>query len=497
MRVVIGYPPLKSTKGTPLLSQNRQFQWFKNPTYIYPVVPAYAATILKQAGHQVKWLDGIAQQWTEADWLKRVKGFKPDLVFMETKTPVIKQHWQIISRIKQLSSKIRVVLAGDHVTALPEESFKNSQVDYVLTGGDYDWLLLNLVEHFCPEDDQPLAETKKLEPGIWYRQASQVKSTGLFQLKHNLNQLPLIDRQLSHWQDYAYKNGNFKATPGAYIMASRDCWWRKHGGCSFCSWTTLYPQYRVRRVQAVLTEVEALVKDYQVKEIMDDSGTFPAGQWLQTFCQGMIKRGLNQQLNFDCNLRFGALKKRDYQLMAQAGFRLLLFGLESANQSTLDQLNKGTKLKTIIKELKIINQVNQEFKGQLQPHLTFMFGYPWETKAQVHKTLALAKKLFKSGLIDSLQATLIIPYPGTALFKQAEQNQWLLTQDWNDFDMQQPVLKTVLTDQELRQLRTKFYWAFLSPEFIRRQLLNIKSLADFKFLFRAAAKVISHSWKRQ
>ena len=61
MRVAIAYPPLPSDKGVPLLSQNRQFQWFNRPTYIYPVVPALAATLARDAGHEVAWLDGIAE----------------------------------------------------------------------------------------------------------------------------------------------------------------------------------------------------------------------------------------------------------------------------------------------------------------------------------------------------------------------------------------------------------------------------------------------------
>ena len=56
MKIMIAYPSLKSDKGVPLLSQNRQFQYFKEPTFIYPVVPAQAATMLKKAGHEVIWL---------------------------------------------------------------------------------------------------------------------------------------------------------------------------------------------------------------------------------------------------------------------------------------------------------------------------------------------------------------------------------------------------------------------------------------------------------
>ena len=39
MKIAISHPPLPSEKGVALLSQNRQFQWFNNPTFIYPMVP--------------------------------------------------------------------------------------------------------------------------------------------------------------------------------------------------------------------------------------------------------------------------------------------------------------------------------------------------------------------------------------------------------------------------------------------------------------------------
>ena len=69
MKISISYPPLETGKGVPLLSQNRQFQYFHKSTYIYPVVPAYAATLLKQAGHEVIWDDGIAEEKSYEKWL--------------------------------------------------------------------------------------------------------------------------------------------------------------------------------------------------------------------------------------------------------------------------------------------------------------------------------------------------------------------------------------------------------------------------------------------
>src|SRR3989338_1759353 len=104
MKIFIGYPPLGTSKGIPLLSQNRQFQYFKKPTYIYPVVPASAATLLKQAGYQVIWNDCIAEGWSLAKFYSFVAEEKPDLIAWETKTPVIQEHWGIINRLKELSA---------------------------------------------------------------------------------------------------------------------------------------------------------------------------------------------------------------------------------------------------------------------------------------------------------------------------------------------------------------------------------------------------------
>jgi radical SAM superfamily enzyme YgiQ (UPF0313 family) len=483
MKVIISYPPL-SGEGCPLLGQNRQFQWFSNPTYIYPVVPASAATLLKHAGYNVIWNDAIAENWDYQKYQQFLLKEKPDLIAIETKTPVIQQHWAIIDDLKRLMPDLKVVLFGDHVTALPEESMLNSNVDYVVTGGDYDFLLLNLCNY--------LEEDVDLEPGIWHRANGEIKNTGNFVLNHDLDSLPFIDRDLTKWKLYAYKNGNFKRTPGTYVMTGRDCWWRKDGGCKFCAWTVLYPQYRVRSVENVLNEIGQLIEKYHFREVMDDTGTFTAGKWLRDFCKGMIERGYNNKIRFDCNLRFGALDFEDYKLMARAGFRFLLYGLESANQKTLDLLNKGIKVSNTEEELRIAKMANAEVVGNLEPHVTCMVGYPWETKEEAENTIEMTRSLFSKGLIDSLQATIVIPYPETRLFEECMQNNWLKTKDWSRYDMREPVMITPMEDEEILNFTKGIYKSFLTPKFLLRKMFSVRSVDDFKFLLRAAKAVFGH-----
>ncbi len=472
---------MESKKGVPLLSQNRQFQWFNEPTYIYPCVPAYAATLLDQAGHEVIWDDGIAEQKSYGEWLRSFEKNSPDLIMIETKTPVVKNHWKIINDIKQISPDVKVILVGDHVTALPEESFHYSKVDYVLTGGDYDFLLLNLTKY--------LEGKTELEPGIWYKKDGMVKNSGAFQLDHDLNTLPFIDRDLTKWLLYSEKNGNFKETPGAYTMIGRDCWWRKNGGCTFCSWPTLYPSYRMRKPELLIDEIGMLIEKYKVKEIFDDTGTFPVGRWLRNFCEMMIDKGYNKKINFGCNMRFGALKTDDYKLMRKAGFRMLLFGLESASQRILDEINKGVMVE------EIVNSCRKAKEAGLTVHITVMFGYPVVTREEELQTYRLAKRLMESGYADTLQSTLLMPYPGSKLYEMAVKKDWLRYSpgEWERWDMSEPILKNNdISPKEIKQLCNETYRLFLSRRYVLRKLLSIRSFEDLKFAFHGVHKIIGH-----
>ena len=484
MKVMIGYPPLNSRKGCPTLGQNRQFQYFKQPTYIYPVVPAQAATLLRRSGYEVLWNDSLAEGRSVQEFMEFLYREKPDMVAFETKTPVIKQIWRIIDEIKEKWPVCVTVLFGDHVSALPEESFNQCKVDFVLTGGDYDFLLLSLCGRL---KDSRLPDScfriDALEPGVYYRSSTEVKNTGKFRLNHNLDTLPFIDRELTHWELYSRKNGNYKRLPGTYIMSGRDCWW---GKCSFCSWPTLYPEFRVRSVDKVLDEIELLIDKYRVAEIMDDTGCFPAGGWLKDFCAGVIKRGINKRVYLDCNMRFGALKEEDFSLMKKANFRLLLFGLESANQATLDRINKN------LKKEKIIEDCRSATRAGLFPHITVMFGYPWESLADARRTLELGRRLLRKGLAYTAQATIAIPYPGSPLFEECRRNNLLRTLDWDDYDMKLPVMRTEIPDKILLGLAQGMYRVSFHPEFIWRKISALRDMGDLRYYFRSAVKVCGH-----
>lgn len=485
MRVAIAYPPLPSEKGVPLLSQNRQFQWFTRPTYIYPVVPALAATQAKKAGHDVAWLDGIASEWSPAEFDARLEAFGPDVVLLETKTPVVSRHWGYIKELKARCPGVKVVLVGDHVTALPEESFSACPVDFILTGGDYDFLLLSLLSALSAGGTEAGGGFQGVEPGIYWRNADgSLGNSGRFRLDHDLKTLPWIDRELTQWRLYAEKNGNYRSTPGTYIMSGRDCW---HGKCTFCSWTTLYPNFRTREPVEVVDEIGDLIERYGVREIMDDTGCLPAGAWLRTFCEEMIARGYNTRVKIDCNMRFGRLSAEEYRLMKRAGFRLVLFGLESANQATLDRLCKGVAVD------QIVSGARDAAKAGLNVHVTVMFGYPWEGAAEIANTVRLARVLLRKGYAYTLQVTMLIPYPGTPLFKELEASGHLVTKVWDDYDMRTLVMKAGVSEEVIKAAVRQVYRAFLHPETVLRRIVSTRApTEDLRFYWRGFLSLVGH-----
>ncbi|MEN9327309.1 MAG: hypothetical protein RI947_117 [Candidatus Parcubacteria bacterium] len=492
--VVVGYAPIESKKGVALLSQNRQFQYFNAPTYIYPMVPAYAASNLQDKGYKVYWMDGIAEKKTYDQWFDELSSTSADYLMIETKSPIVKAHWKQIADLKKKLPHLKLIWVGDHVSYLPLEIFENSPLDYAITGGDYDFVVVNLLNH--------IYKGEELEGGVYWRdgdkditakpkgtattKTGKVHNSGAASLKHVLDTLPFVDRDLTKWELYAYENGNYKYTPATYMYSGRDCWWNR---CTFCVWDhTINPigSYRSFSPERLFAEVKHVVDNYGVKEIFDDAGTMFIGPKLKKFCDLLIESGYNKKVVYGCNMRFNALNQDYYNLMGKAGFRFILYGMESGNQKTLDKLDKGTK------EEDTINGSRMAAKAGLEPHATIMLGYPWETYEDAKRTIEVAKYCFKKGYFNTMQATIVIPYPGTPLYKECKEKGWLLTDDYDDFDMRRAVMKTPFPLEKIYELEQELYSTFMTPQYIIRKLLSIRSPHDFMYLFYMGKKLIGH-----
>jgi radical SAM superfamily enzyme YgiQ (UPF0313 family) len=374
-------------------------------------------------------------------------------------------------------------LVGDHVSALPEESMKNCSVDYVITGGDYDFALTKLCKAL--EEDRQISCG-----GIWYRENGKIKNSGRSEEVQNLDELPFIDRELTQWdlygEAYLYK-------PCTYIMSGRGC--GRVGGvgvCKFCSWQhNLWScGARLRSPGNFADEIERLVERYNVKEIFDDneSGAVWNKKWLKKFHIEMRDRGLIGRVILSTNSRADCLDNETCELLKKSGFRLLKVGLESGNNETLKRILKKESIEHIMGGVKTAKDHG------LIVMLTVMTGYPWETESDVKRTYEVVKELmlYKTRFGDSLQASVVVPYPGTPLYREAMKNNWfsINPKDYEKFDMSQSVLKAQV---DAYMWCDKLWSIHKDPKFMFNSLITMRSTHDLKLAHKGFRSVMAHT----
>ncbi|MBN1156909.1 radical SAM protein [Candidatus Woesearchaeota archaeon] len=483
MKVAILYPPFRKGKQYAQLPQNRQFRYmYTQEARIYPMVMSVAATLLHQNSHDVLFLDGINNKSIRHNFMNRVHAFNPDVIIFETKAPVVKKHWKMIDEIKKRKD-IVCVLVGDHISAFPEESMKNSRVDFCLTGGDYDLSILMLVEFLSKK-------RKTLPKGCYYRHGKRIKNTGSFELVENLDSLPFIDRDLTKWRNYGEA---YLYQPCTYILTGRGCGGTGTvaGRCTFCSWQHAFWKCtaRLRSPKNVVEEISILVRKYKVKEIFDDNegGAMWNKEWLKEFYNEMKKHNLIGKVVISSNARADSLDKETCNLLSRTGYRLLKIGLETGNDKTLKMLNKLETIDDIKRGVK-----NAKDKG-LIVMLTTMVGYPWESQNDFEKTYEVAKELmlYKTHFGDVLQSSIVVPYPGLPLYEQALKNKWFVhkPKDYEKYDMDHQILKSPIdTDAACKRMWKIHY----EPRFVIRSILTLKSFRDIKLALRGMKSLIGH-----
>jgi anaerobic magnesium-protoporphyrin IX monomethyl ester cyclase len=490
MRVAISYPPIVNSHGQKaMVSQNRNVQFFKKPTYLLPVTYSQAATWLRDLGNEVYWDDGNAQLKTYQKWLDDLVNWRPEMVVLESTTPVMKFYWNTINQIKQSLPDTIVVMTGFHSMRMPEETLHKSEADLVIRSSHVDFVLARLVPYI--EKNKSWRLTCSLE-GLFIRmKAHELRSTGNFRQVEPLDNTPLVDREFVEWKNYAFENGNFLQTPGTYASSViRDCMF---GKCTFCRYNGPDLTFSMMTVERSLNEYEDLINRHGVKEIFDDSGVWYRGKEARQFAQGIIDRGLHKRgCYFGINTRFEYLDEDTIKLMGKANFRFILLGYEAADEETLQRLNKGYQLQHVENCLKWMT------KYGMHPHLTIMVGYYWQTQEQLDNTVSEVKRLMISGLARTLQVTLCTPLDYTPYHQECIKNGVLLTDNYDDFDMSKLIVRTPIPhDQYYKAVREMYSVAF-HPLFILRQVLFLFSFRkrDWQFLFtygiRAVRRVRQH-----
>jgi len=392
--------------------ENEQSQYMPFPFFL-----AYSSALLKREGFEVCLVDGIAARMSAADFLGSVARFSPEIVVLEVSTMSIKNDLEYVRNIRQEAGpRCIIVLCGIHTEMYrPEFLEMNPDVDVVMIG-EYERTLLDIATAGVQVEQWPQIK------GILFRdEQGKIQQTEARTALQDIDELPWPDRESLPMANYCDTPGNIPR-PSVQMWASRGCPFQ----CVFCAWPQIMyggPHYRTRDPKDVAAEMEWLVKEKGFRSVYFDDDTFNIGkQRVLQLCREIESRKVN--VPWAIMARADTMDLEMLLAMKKVGLQALKYGVESAEQALVDHSGKKLDLEKV-KEI-----VHLTKKQGIFVHLTFTFGLPGETAATIDKTIRLACELDP----DSLQFSIITPFPGSRLYYELEQKGHLISKNWEEYD---------------------------------------------------------------
>ena len=179
-----------------------------------------------------------------------------------------------------------------------------------------------------------------------------------------------------------------------HVLATRGC----SGKCGFCTSvlrTTNGFKLRTRSPKKVVSEIEMRIKEGSNVILFGDDNLSADNNFLEELSDRLIY--LKNKTPLIAHTRIDDLNKNLLFKMSKAGFKMLLFGIESGSFEVLKTLKKCKDPKNWPNISKSVFIWCREFG--IRRHAMFIIGVPGETTSDIMKSYLLAKELEP----DSLQ----------------------------------------------------------------------------------------------
>jgi hopanoid biosynthesis associated radical SAM protein HpnJ len=404
-----------------------------------------------------------------------------ELAVLHTSTPSFPNDAKFAARLKEENPKIMIGMVGAHVGVLPLQSMNAAPA--------VDWVAVGEFDYACKDvaSGKPLRDVQ----GIAYRENGRVSFTPPQPTIEDMDALPFVVDVYK--RDLTIKNYyiGYMQHPYVSLYTGRGC----RSKCTFCLWpqTLGGHRYRVRSADSVEAEM-ALAKKYfpQVREFFFDDDTFTDDL---PRAEEIARRLGRLGMRWSCNAKANVPRKT-LEIMKDNGLRLLLVGYESGNQQILNNIKKGVRL-----------DIAREFSKNCKElgiliHGTFILGLPGETPETIRQTIQFACDTEP----ETIQVSLAAPYPGTELYRQAQEQGWLEIQSGTgelvdshgiqSAALNYPGLSSTLIFNSVEEFYRKFYFRprkmftlfggmLRDPEVMKRRLRE--GVEFFQFLHERKA----------
>ena len=443
----------------------------------------YMASYLRSKEISVILLDAEGRCMNHEETVKFILSNNPKTVGITTTTTSILSAVSIAVSLKKISSDIKIILGGPHVTALPNEtmsSFKDIDA-CVLGDGEINFakLITNILSGKYLSDGID---------GLIYRNGDEIKLKSKKGYLENLDSLPFPAWDMLNGFPSIYRPPfhSYRRLPLANIVTARGCPF----ACSFCDRSVFGGKIHSHSVEYIVEMIEYLVKDFGIKEIsIKDDMFIISKERVHQFCDQLLKKNLNIQ--WSCNARVNFISDDILKEIKGAGCWMVSYGIESGSPLMLKKMMKGISKEQVMTALKLTRKNDIVSKG------FFMIGMPGETEKTIQETLDFIKDL----PLDELNINFFTPFPGSRLYQE------VLAEGFKPDYSRMNMLDTVyvpkeLTEEKLRSYQKKIIYVFYLKFsklvlYLRRAFQDMDEFKRNLRMLKMFMKVIYSSLKRE
>ncbi len=323
-----------------------------------PLGVGFLISVLRQAGHQVRFLDNYLAPtgFLESDYLRENR---IEAVGIYVNTICLPDFFRMADRLARLRREGRwkglVAVGGPHPSLLPET-------------------MPELVDHIA------LGEGEQAILAITEGKAGRIVRGPVLE---DLDSLPGPAWDEFVKLPYDWSSPWIETRPLFALNTSRGCPFQ----CSFCSVSAVWGRrYRCFSADWMVAQVKELMARYGCRGVYFREDNFTVNQKrVAAFCEALLSQGL--KLQWICETRVDTLDRELILLMRRAGCGAFYLGVESGSQRLLDLMQKGIT----------VEQIEAAFawcrEAGVRTHASFLVGLPGETPADLEATRALRERI--------------------------------------------------------------------------------------------------------
>lgn len=406
------------------------------PSLALEYIAAYIEDI---PGVAIQLIDAKAENLSKGQLTKRIYDFNPDLVGLTVPvTSAIDNVIEVAKIAKKLGAT--VVLGGWHPTLDVEDTLAKG-ADIVVRG-EGELTFQELVQNGTPVG---IAGLSYKENGSYIHNPDR-------DLIKNLDTLKFPARH------FRPKNGKFEMFHMIIdcIETSRGCMSK----CKFCSTHIVYRgKWRYRSVPSIIAELIEIGKNPKITDVffVDDNILVNMKRMRNLsieIIKAKQKKLIPEKLRFFFQGRLDLMAKypETIKLMGQAGFWLVLVGIEAVTEETLKLINKGSTVEHIKLGIKSLHDAGIIILGNT------IIGANLD--ATVKDELATIRYVAENLDLDFASFTILTPFPGTVLCKELEEHNLILTKDYSKYNWLNPVIRTnKISPETLKRLLFRGFFA--------------------------------------